>query len=415
MDKKVIGIPINLQTAGSSSGFKLGFHKISPFRICTRRSSSAMGMQTGLSFYSSLWRISYSKFSDNRSSLSFFDDDYADSEEDFVRKLKLTEMTFPEITLPYSSDVIDTTVPWWFEGHGNCRSDQRNNDFGYYYAEKEERKEGIRIRDSSYSSSSVNRAFSSMVFIIRELHSYTLHLRESYFFQDRDINDLVSDVHQDTNASFCWLFQQIFSTTPTLLVSLMLLLANFALHSMSTKPNAFNIVIPAVTQQDQNEDIAGTWSKVVEEAEIMKAATRHRALMNKDTLQKMVAPVTSSFDVKECIHHFRTELTYQTAITDDPDNSLLLCNYAQFLYLVAKDHDKADHYFRRAVQVTQVDVECLSLYANFLWRAKNDLSAAENTYLMAIDHDPNNSALAANYANFLWNTGGEDTCFLLDA
>lgn len=74
-------------------------------------------------------------------------------------------------------------------------------------------------------------AFSSMMFIIHELHSYILQFWEVYL-EDIDTNNLLSEIHEEMNASFCWLFQQIFSCTPTLMVSIML--ANFNVNSFST-------------------------------------------------------------------------------------------------------------------------------------------------------------------------------------
>lgn len=75
---------------------------------------------------------------------------------------------------------------------------------------------------------------------------------------------------------------------------------------------------------------------------------------------------------------------------------------------------RAEYYFKRALGMKPADAEALSRYASFLWLARNDMEAAEETYLEAIAADPSNPYYAANYAGFLWNTGGEDTCYLLD-
>ncbi|WVZ68122.1 hypothetical protein U9M48_017103 [Paspalum notatum var. saurae] len=76
----------------------------------------------------------------------------------------------------------------------------------------------------------VGRAFSSMVLIIRELQSFTLQMREALFYEDLQV--VLARVHAEMHASFVWLFQHIFSGTPALMVSLMLLLANFTVYSM---------------------------------------------------------------------------------------------------------------------------------------------------------------------------------------
>lgn len=81
-------------------------------------------------------------------------------------------------------------------------------------------------------SSAMNRAFSSMVFMIRELQSFTLHMRELLLFED--LQGVLLRVRKEMHASFVWLFQQVFSTTPTLMVSVMILLANFTVYSIGT-------------------------------------------------------------------------------------------------------------------------------------------------------------------------------------
>ncbi|KAM0825319.1 hypothetical protein ACQ4PT_069637 [Festuca glaucescens] len=76
----------------------------------------------------------------------------------------------------------------------------------------------------------VGRAFSSMVLIIRELQSFALQMRQAVFYED--MQSVLARVHAEMDASFVWLFQHIFAGTPALMVSVMLLLANFTVHSM---------------------------------------------------------------------------------------------------------------------------------------------------------------------------------------
>lgn len=95
---------------------------------------------------------------------------------------------------------------------------------------KKQWQEGIRdAGESAYCS--VKKAFSSMVFIIRELQSYTLQMRELLYYED--LQGILVRVQQEMNASFVWLFQQVFSQTPTLMVYVMILLANYSVYSMS--------------------------------------------------------------------------------------------------------------------------------------------------------------------------------------
>ncbi|KAJ7527831.1 hypothetical protein O6H91_16G073600 [Diphasiastrum complanatum] len=79
------------------------------------------------------------------------------------------------------------------------------------------------------STCSFSKAFSSMVYILRSLQNYTL----PHFFDD-DVQGLLSLVHREMQSSFLWLFQQVFACTPKLMISVMILLANFTVHSMGS-------------------------------------------------------------------------------------------------------------------------------------------------------------------------------------
>ncbi|KAJ7964148.1 Tetratricopeptide repeat (TPR)-like superfamily protein [Quillaja saponaria] len=364
-------------------------------------------------------------------------------------------------------------------------------------------KEGFR-EAGELAYSSVKKAFSSMVFIIRELHSYTLQMREILFFED--LQEILSRVQKEMHASFVWLFQQVFSSTPTLMMYVMILLANFTVYSMghnsaiaATPPTGscaamvetvseneiqdqkhqkfdssvikrfslssssgkmtsiggnsggggkirpvgsgtegegrfdrsenYRTVPPdgasqlsspgtrdaeSVSGQESREEELALWNSIVEEATKMQAPLRDGTLEH-DTLQRFVSPVSAKIEAEDYTEYFRTELLYQTNLIQEPSNPLLLANYAQFLYLVAHDYDRAEEYFKRATGVEPPDAEAFNKYATFLWRGRNDLWGAEETYLEAIGADPTNSYYAANYAHFLWNTGGEDTCFPLSS
>ncbi|KAI3461641.1 hypothetical protein Pfo_018304 [Paulownia fortunei] len=352
----------------------------------------------------------------------------------------------------------------------------------------------------------VKKAFSSMVFIIQELHSYTLQMREVLFYED--LQGILASVRKEMHASFVWLFQKVFSHTPTLMVYVMILLANYSVFSMSsnaaiaatppvqacavtteevsvvedqnpskqkfdssivrtlklssstgkttsvggnngggggkyrpvasgtdgdgrfdesnyhrtiTSDGVSSLLNPSRTSGEESvssqasiEEEATLWNSIVEEASRMQAASRDEAL-DQETTQRFVSPVDAKIEADDYSEYLRTELLYQTELAQEPNNPLLLANYAQFLYLVAQDFDRAEDYFKRATKVEPKDAEALNKYANFLWLVRKDLWAAEETYLEAISAEPNNSYYAANYAHFLWNTGGEDTCFPLSS
>lgn len=368
---------------------------------------------------------------------------------------------------------------------------------------KNQWQEGFIEAVSENAYCSVKKAFSSMVFIIRELHSYTLQMRELLFYED--LQGILARVQKEMHASFVWLFQQVFSHTPILMVHVMILLANFTVHSMSTsaaiaavtppiatveereiggatttivskfdapatkssslsstggsykttsvggnngggskarpvasgtdgdgwahrsenlhRPIVPDGVSPFTRREREEESVSGCqgveeirlWNSLVDEASRMQSEERDEAL-DHETLQRFVSPVTVKIDGDdEYEDYFRTELLYQTGLGLEPNNVLLLTNYAQFLYIVAHDYDRAEEYFKKAIAVEPKDAEAHNKYATFLWQVRKDLWAAEETFLEAISADPSNSFYAANYAHFLWNTGGEDTCFPLSS
>ncbi|KAL6497294.1 hypothetical protein OROGR_029223 [Orobanche gracilis] len=363
--------------------------------------------------------------------------------------------------------------------------------------------EGIIMEVGESSCCSVKKAFSSMVFIIRELHSYTLQMREILFYED--LQGILVSVQKEMQASFVWLFQKVFSHTPTLMMYLMLLLANYTVYSMSTNA-AIALTPPAqeygATNTEQlcvaedhdssnhefDSSIVGTlkfsssygkeasvsvggkngggkyrpigggtdgdrrfgesnygrvspipshpwrtsgdesvsgrgsveeeeslWNSMVEDAFKMQDASRDEEALDHKTTQTFISPVDTKIETDERSEYLKMELVYRTELTKEPNNPLLLANYAQFLYLVAQDFDRAEEYFQKATKVEPKDAEALNKYANFLWAVRNDVWAAEETYLEAISTEPENSYYAANYAHFLWNTGGEDTCFPLSS
>uniref|UniRef100_A0A2P2KT61 Uncharacterized protein n=1 Tax=Rhizophora mucronata TaxID=61149 RepID=A0A2P2KT61_RHIMU len=289
--------------------------------------------------------------------------------------------------------------------------------------------EGLReAEESAYCS--VKKAFSSMVFIIRELHSFTLQMREFLFTED--LQGILDRVQKEMHASFVWLFQQVFSHTPTLMVYVMILLANFTVYSMGrnaaiaatpppgsyenvsvvevqdqtdqkfdsstvktfslssssgkstsiggshggggkTRPVAsgtdgdgwlnrseqFRTIVPdgtsnlsslgttgeteSIPQRMTEEEELNRWNLFVKKASEMQASLRG-VLLDHETIQRFVAPITAKIEQDEYANYFRTELLYQMGLSQEPNNPLLLSNYAQFLYLVAHDFDRYKSY-----------------------------------------------------------------------
>lgn len=331
--------------------------------------------------------------------------------------------------------------PDWPERDEVCRISIENkaNNFGIplslrIITRKQRWKQGF-VNTGEFAYCSVKKAFSSLVLIIRELQNYTLVIREG--MNCEELMEVMANMQRDMSLTFVWLFQKVFFKTPTLMVYVMLLLANFSVHSMTN--NAFVDVTQqtrfvSFMEENIEEELgsgfsaslkhpdavlkadgeAGLWMLMVDEASRIQGEFYHKVL-DHQTRKMLVSPVNVKIEPDNYEVHFRTNLAYQMLVAEDPNNPLLLSNYAQFLHLVSKDHDRAEMMFKRAIEVEPQDAEALGLYADFLWKVRNDHWEAEERYLQAIAAEPESSFYASKYAHFLWNTGGEGTCFPLSS
>lgn len=226
----------------------------------------------------------------------------------------------------------------------------------------------------NFAYCSMKKAFYSMVLIIQELHSHALFIRENLYSED--LQGVMDKVRMELNVSLVWLFQQVFSRTPTLMVYVMLLLANFTLHSIAGNAGVGAIRSPRVchetiiasteeTDQEQSNIVhhaplirypnvvpegtgqnqemtpqeVGLWNSMVEEASRMQIESGYE-ILDLETVKQFSSPVNVELEPTDNVEYYRTDLFYQTAIAEDPKNPLLLSNYAQFLCTVRRDYDR---------------------------------------------------------------------------
>ncbi|XP_021646345.2 uncharacterized protein LOC110639623 [Hevea brasiliensis] len=103
-----------------------------------------------------------------------------------------------------------------------------------------------------------------------------------------------------------------------------------------------------------------------------------------------------------------TEEHYKKMVQENPDNSLFLRNYAQFLYQSKGDLQGAEEYYSRAILADPKDGEVLSQYAKMVWDLHHDQERASSYFERAVQASPEDSHVHAAYANFLWETEEED-------
>ncbi|XP_060212939.1 uncharacterized protein LOC132640376 [Lycium barbarum] len=289
------------------------------------------------------------------------------------------------------------------------------------------------FRDFKETNSCTSKAFNTLVIIVLELQTYALHMRESIC--NEDLDRIIAKVQGEMYSSFVWLFRQVFSRTPTLMIYVMILLANYSVYSASqnfaiAKPLPqiacehnqqhvqinYHRIIPEelskfADQVLRSDEEIELWDSIEDEALNMRGI-RDIIGLDHEAMLKFVSPLSVEIEPDNNVDYFKTDLLYQIALSHEPYNTLLLCNYAQFLQVIARDYNRAEECFKRAVQVEPQDAEVLCQYANFLWKVRKDLWGAEDRYQQALAAESRNPYYASSYANFLWNTGGEETCFL---
>ncbi len=99
--------------------------------------------------------------------------------------------------------------------------------------------------------------------------------------------------------------------------------------------------------------------------------------------------------------HDKAEELYKIALEIEPENTVILSNYATYLKDIRKDYDKAEELYKKAIEIDTEDVSIIGKYANFLDVIRKDYGKAEELYRKAIEIDPENFINFGNYATFL--------------
>ncbi|KAG0448875.1 hypothetical protein HPP92_027601 [Vanilla planifolia] len=243
-----------------------------------------------------------------------------------------------------------------------------------------------RRLDDPSSLCAVGGALWSLICLLEELHRSAVSIRD---VMDRD------RVFWDSTEPLVWLFHRVFSASPNLLA----LAADFVAESVercveetiSTVFMRSSVLVTASFLGSPEMGSNGSWADI--------------GILDE--------PDTEESDPRGVDLRRRRSLYESIIFRDKEPNSLILSNYAQFLYQFEMDHDRAEEYFELSVKTEPVDGKALSRYASFLWHARGDLAAAEERFLEAIEADPTSSYHQSCYAKFLFCTGGDETCFPL--
>ncbi|KAG8075345.1 hypothetical protein GUJ93_ZPchr0006g42625 [Zizania palustris] len=106
--------------------------------------------------------------------------------------------------------------------------------------------------------------------------------------------------------------------------------------------------------------------------------------------------------------HRAVDAHYRRMIQVDPDNPLLLGNYAKFLKEVEGDVARAQEYCERAIVANPGDGEALALYAGLVWETSRDADRADAYYTRAVQAAPDDCYVLGSYAGFLWDAEEDD-------
>ncbi|XP_020226882.1 uncharacterized protein LOC109808339 [Cajanus cajan] len=115
-------------------------------------------------------------------------------------------------------------------------------------------------------------------------------------------------------------------------------------------------------------------------------------------------------DFSEENNHGRdwTDAYYQNMIEANPNDALLLGNYAKFLKEVRGDYPKAEEYLERAILANPGDANVLSLYADLIWQTEKNADRAESYFDQAVKSAPDDCYVLASYAKFLWDVDEDE-------
>ncbi|XP_059290391.1 uncharacterized protein LOC132043947 [Lycium ferocissimum] len=81
---------------------------------------------------------------------------------------------------------------------------------------------------------------------------------------------------------------------------------------------------------------------------------------------------------------------YMRMIQENPNNPLVLRNYAQFLDQCKGDLRGAEEYYSRAVLADATDGKIISQYANFIWQLHHDQNKTSSYFTRAVQASPGN-------------------------
>ncbi|KAH0676551.1 hypothetical protein KY285_024352 [Solanum tuberosum] len=171
-----------------------------------------------------------------------------------------------------------------------------------------------RFKDLKATNSCTSKAFNSMVFIIVELQTYALHMRESMCNEDLEmiIDKVQGDIVHSASGENC-------------------------------DQTYLKVHYPDIVPQDESKVV---WSDEEKELwdSIQDETLNMRGLkgigFDHEVMSKFVSPLSVEIEPDNSVDYYKADLVYQMNLTHEPNNTLLLCNYAHFLKVFVRDNNR---------------------------------------------------------------------------
>jgi len=104
----------------------------------------------------------------------------------------------------------------------------------------------------------------------------------------------------------------------------------------------------------------------------------------------------------------RRETVFYQGIQHCPQSGALHGNFANFLTDVRGNHDEAERFYRKAIELEPKDADIIGNFAAFMSDIRGDEDEADRLYQKALALDPKNLVHTANYAEFALKLGRFD-------
>lgn len=173
----------------------------------------------------------------------------------------------------------------------------------------------------------MGRAVSALVFMIGELQRSVMTGGDGGGAVDVSVLDKAARERRD---SFVWLLRRVFFSSPDLMAALLLLLAEYVTSSAEKNGSAARAIATAL----EKSEVDGR------AAELATENVRFGDYLNWFDIGIEEGSLETRQDECEETRVHRRRRAYERTIAEGGANSLILCNYAQFLYRVAHDHER---------------------------------------------------------------------------